>query len=347
MLHFKSEKMRIILALFTSFAVATDVASASFLRAGEDQILSVDESKADSDNEDASLLGRVLSGPARRLHGVWYWLDVSRPVRVVPVSRSEDLVETAIDSGLSTLVELLGVADLTEVLQSEGPLTLMAPTNSAFNALPAATLAALRANTTLLANILSYHVLPFQELRTIGNQWRGGGPFPTAAQGGPGVTTSRYRAGRRGPLVKKVNGARVVTSDILASNGVLHIIDSVLLPPEGTTPPVASPSATAAPGPADGATPAPGPAGGATPAPGPAGGATPAPGPAPGPGTPAPGPGTPAPGPGTPAPGPDTPAPGPATPAPGPATPAPGPATPAPGPATPAPGPATPAPGPA
>ena len=83
-------------------------------------------------------------------------------------------------------------------------------------------------NSTGLADVLGYHVLSGEELRTIGNDWRGGGPFETVSGGT--VRTKRYRAGRRGPLVKKVNGATVLVSDISASNGVVQIIDAVLLP---------------------------------------------------------------------------------------------------------------------
>ena len=164
---------------------------------------------------------------------VYYVPPPPRPVYRPPPPPS-DIVDTAVSNGLTTLVELVQAAGLEDTLRGDGPFTVFAPTNAAFSALPAATLDALTANATSgdLANILLYHVLPGQSLRTIGNAWRNGGPFTTATTtAATNVTTSRYRQTARGPLVKKVNDANVVVSDVSTSNGVVHVIDALLLPP--------------------------------------------------------------------------------------------------------------------
>ncbi|CAB9504515.1 beta-induced protein ig-h3 [Seminavis robusta] len=204
-----------LLRLIVAIVVSLELARGSSLR------ISGENEQFDLANGDGSKEA-VQKAPSRDL-GVWRWFygPPSQP----------DIVETAIDAGLSTLVNLVGIAGLVDLLKGDGPFTVMAPTNQAFEALPAATVDLLKANMTALVNVLSYHVLPFQELRTFGNPWRSGGPFPTALANG-NVTTSRKRSGRTGPLVKKVNGATVLESDVVAENGIVHVIDRVLIPTE-------------------------------------------------------------------------------------------------------------------
>merc|ERR1711920_1164651 len=130
---------------------------------------------------------------------------------------------------LSTLVAAVVAGDLVETLSSPGPFTVFAPTNEAFGALPAGTLDSLLKpeNKDQLVDILTYHVLPaqvlskdlkfFQSVKTVE---------------GKNVHVIRdHRGVHVGPSIhdlKKVTGA-----DNLASNGVAHIIDGVLLPPAG------------------------------------------------------------------------------------------------------------------
>lgn len=136
-------------------------------------------------------------------------------------SADTDIVSLAVQTDiLSTLVAAVQAADLVEVLQSEGPFTVFAPTNEAFAALPEGTLESLllEENKDMLISILTYHVVPGKVMSTDLSD----GMSAETVQGsnvtvgvGDGVT---------------VNGANVVMADVEASNGVVHIIDAVILP---------------------------------------------------------------------------------------------------------------------
>ncbi|MBD2231923.1 fasciclin domain-containing protein [Phormidium tenue FACHB-1052] len=129
----------------------------------------------------------------------------------------------ASDEDFSILVEAIEAADLTETLSASGPVTVFAPTNEAFEALPEGTLdeLLLPENQDLLRQVLTYHVLqdevPAAEVTT--------GEVPTAA----GTPVSIQVDDATGEVM--VNEAMVVTPDIQASNGVIHAIDAVILPP--------------------------------------------------------------------------------------------------------------------
>jgi uncharacterized surface protein with fasciclin (FAS1) repeats len=121
----------------------------------------------------------------------------------------------------STLVTAIEAADLEDTLSGEGPFTVFAPTNDAFDALPEGTLNAVLADRELLTSILTYHVVsgevPASEVVEL-----------TQATTVNGETvTVRTENG-----TVFINDARVTTTDIQASNGVIHVIDAVLLPPE-------------------------------------------------------------------------------------------------------------------
>jgi uncharacterized surface protein with fasciclin (FAS1) repeats len=132
-----------------------------------------------------------------------------------------DIVSLAVQTDiLSTLVAAVQAAGLVDVLQSDGPFTVFAPTNEAFAALPEGTVESLllEENRDLLISILTYHVVPGKVMSTDLSD----GLTATTVQGGDvtigigdGVT---------------VNGANVVMADVEASNGVVHIIDAVILP---------------------------------------------------------------------------------------------------------------------
>lgn len=136
-------------------------------------------------------------------------------------STDTDIVSLAVQTDiLSTLVAAVQAADLVEVLQSEGPFTVFAPTNEAFAALPEGTVESLllEENRDMLIAILTYHVVPGKVMSTDLSD----GMSAETVQGGDvtigvgdGVT---------------VNGANVVMADVEASNGVVHIIDAVILP---------------------------------------------------------------------------------------------------------------------
>lgn len=121
----------------------------------------------------------------------------------------------------STLVTALSAAGLVETLQGPGPFTVFAPTNEAFAALPAGVLdkLLLPENKEALTKILTYHVLPREVMAADiadGNAATVEG-LTVALSTADGVT---------------VNGAKVVTADVVASNGVIHAIDAVILPPD-------------------------------------------------------------------------------------------------------------------
>jgi uncharacterized surface protein with fasciclin (FAS1) repeats len=140
----------------------------------------------------------------------------------VPMSSEPDIVDIASSNDdFSTLVAAVSAAGLVETLKGDGPFTVFAPTNAAFAALPAGTVEDLLKpeNKEKLIAVLTYHVVP-------------------------GAVTSDMLAGKRmdvatvqgqtvhidGRMGVKVNKSRVTTADIIASNGVIHVIDKVLLP---------------------------------------------------------------------------------------------------------------------
>ncbi|HOT78721.1 MAG TPA: fasciclin domain-containing protein [Microthrixaceae bacterium] len=125
----------------------------------------------------------------------------------------------------STLVDLVGKAGLAEALSGEGPFTVFAPTNEAFAKVDAATLEALAADPTgALADVLKLHVvsgkiMAADAVAAAGTsiETLGGGKLKVEVNGGE-VT---------------VGGAKVVTTDIVASNGVIHVLDSVITAANG------------------------------------------------------------------------------------------------------------------
>jgi transforming growth factor-beta-induced protein len=133
-----------------------------------------------------------------------------------------DIVDTAIAAGnFTTLVAAVEAAGLVETLKGEGPFTVFAPTDEAFAALPAGTLDTLLADPSGdLTQILLYHVVPGAVMAADVTD----SLEATTVQGSP-VT---FTAGADGVMI---NDATIVTTDIAASNGVIHVIDAVLLPP--------------------------------------------------------------------------------------------------------------------
>lgn len=135
---------------------------------------------------------------------------------------SKDIVETAVAAGsFTTLVAAVQAAGLVETLQSPGPFTVFAPTDEAFAKLPAGTVESLLLpeNKDTLVSILTYHVVA--------------GNYPASSLVGKrGALTSvqgqgLHIDGRNGVTVEN---ATVITPDVMASNGVIHVIDSVMLP---------------------------------------------------------------------------------------------------------------------
>merc|ERR1712048_1482483 len=135
---------------------------------------------------------------------------------------------------LSTLVSAVVAADLADTLSGKGSFTLFAPTNEAFNALPAGTLDNLMkpANKAELADILTYHVLPEQALS------KDLAPFQAVKTVEGNLLHIQKWGGnvKVGSSLESKDLRNVVKADNLASNGVAHIIDGVLLPPASPAP---------------------------------------------------------------------------------------------------------------
>ena len=133
---------------------------------------------------------------------------------------SMDLVHTAYKTNLRTLVAAIDAADLTETLMNGGPFTVFAPTDEAFAELPEGTLDSLLRpeNKSKLAAILTYHVVPGKVMAVDVVKLNS-----ATTVNGQNVTIDT------GDGVK-VDDANVIRTDILAKNGVIHIIDKVILP---------------------------------------------------------------------------------------------------------------------
>jgi len=134
----------------------------------------------------------------------------------------KNIVELAAETpALSTLVKAVQSADLVEVLQSEGPFTVFAPTNEAFEALPEGALENLLKpeNKDQLVKVLTYHVVPSAVLST----GLSDGMSVATVEGG-NITVDISDNG------VQINDANVVSADIEATNGVVHVIDKVILP---------------------------------------------------------------------------------------------------------------------
>ena len=132
-----------------------------------------------------------------------------------------DIVETAINAGsFGTLVAAVQAADLVETLQGAGPYTVVAPTDDAFAALPAGLVDCLllEENVDALASILKYHVI--SGAVTSGDLTAG----DVETVQGETVTVDVTDG-------VKFNNATVLTADVTASNGVIHVIDAVIVPP--------------------------------------------------------------------------------------------------------------------
>lgn len=136
--------------------------------------------------------------------------------------KSGDIVSVAAGAGqFKTLIAAVKAAGLVETLQGEGPFTVFAPTDEAFAKLPKGTLDALLADKAKLAAILTYHVVPGKVMAA--DIVKMGGATPTTVNGDEVDIT--LRGGK-----VYVDAARVATADIQASNGVIHVIDAVILP---------------------------------------------------------------------------------------------------------------------
>jgi uncharacterized surface protein with fasciclin (FAS1) repeats len=142
--------------------------------------------------------------------------ESTRPVTTM------DIIDTAISAGdFNTLVAAVKAADLVSTLKGPGPFTVFAPTDAAFAKLPAGTVQSLLLpeNKQKLASILTYHVVPGKvtaaDVAKLSSAKTVNGQSLSVKTAGGGVT---------------IDDAKVIKTDILCSNGVIHVIDAVVLP---------------------------------------------------------------------------------------------------------------------
>ncbi len=134
------------------------------------------------------------------------------------LAQAKDIVDTAVSAGsFKTLATALQAAGLVDTLKGKGPFTVFAPTDAAFAKIPKADLDALLADKAKLTAVLTYHVVPgavmAKDVKAGKVKTVQGSELTLATTGG--VT---------------VDGAKVTQADIVADNGVIHVIDSVVLP---------------------------------------------------------------------------------------------------------------------
>jgi uncharacterized surface protein with fasciclin (FAS1) repeats len=144
---------------------------------------------------------------------------------IIDVCRSKnkmDIVEIAINNPrFSTLVNALQAANLVDTLKGKGPFTVFAPTNDAFNKLPENTLNSLLQDEKKLTEILSYHIV-YGKIES--KDLKNGQKIKTVL--GKDLTINF-------DMIFKINDAKLLNSDVQAENGIIHIIDSVMIPPAG------------------------------------------------------------------------------------------------------------------
>lgn len=138
-------------------------------------------------------------------------------------AKASDIVDTAVSAGsFKTLVAAVTAADLVSTLKSDGPFTVFAPTDEAFAKLPAGSLESLLKpeNKGKLVAILTYHVVP--------------GKVMAADIAGKSLMVATVQGSKMSVNAQKgvmVDKATVIKADVMTSNGVIHVIDTVIMPP--------------------------------------------------------------------------------------------------------------------
>ena len=162
-------------------------------------------------------------------------MDSSNPmVGGAPMYKSKDIVDNAVNSAdHTTLVAAVKAAGLVDTLKGKGPFTVFAPTNSAFEKLPAGTVDTLlkTENKGMLTNVLTYHVIAGRlDSRAIAKKVQAGNgkAWFKSVNGG---TLTAWMDGNTLVLTDEKGGqSRVTIADVYQSNGVIHVVDTVLLP---------------------------------------------------------------------------------------------------------------------
>jgi uncharacterized surface protein with fasciclin (FAS1) repeats len=176
--------------------------------------------------------------PASTDMGMTPTAPMAPPMAATPAMASKDIVQTAMsERRFSTLVGLLKKANLVDTLKGPGPFTVFAPTDAAFRKLPKGTLKNL--TTDQLTKILTYHVIPAKVDAATAMAMTSPTSPPTVEGSTLQVTT------QNGTVM--INDAKVTQADIMATNGIIHAIDTVLMPPDLTTDTAATPAMPAPP----------------------------------------------------------------------------------------------------
>lgn len=152
---------------------------------------------------------------------VWFTCEPRR-LSAADTDGAKDIVDTAVAAGdFDTLVVAVKAAELVDTLKGSGPFTVFAPTDKAFEKVPKDQLEALLKDKEKLQGVLTYHVVPGKVMAADVVKLKSA----KTVQGEP--VQINVQDGK-----VKVNGANVVKADIACSNGVIHVIDAVLLPPD-------------------------------------------------------------------------------------------------------------------
>jgi uncharacterized surface protein with fasciclin (FAS1) repeats len=160
--------------------------------------------------------------------------ETTKMVGGAPMYPSKDIIDNAVNSkDHTTLVAAVKAAGLVDTLKGSGPFTVFAPTNDAFAQLPAGTVDTLlkAENKPVLTKVLTYHVVPGRvDARALAQQIQAGGGKAMLKTASGGTLTATMS----GPNVMitddKGGAATVTTADVYQSNGVIHVVNKVLLP---------------------------------------------------------------------------------------------------------------------
>ena len=152
-----------------------------------------------------------------------------------PMYRSKDIVDNAVNSAdHTTLVAAVKAAGLVETLKSRGPFTVFAPTNAAFDKLPSGTVETLLKpeNKAMLSKVLTYHVVAGRyDAKKIMQLIKKGGGAATLRTVSGGTLTARMNGMNGITLTDEKGGtSNVTTANVYQSNGVIHVVDTVLMP---------------------------------------------------------------------------------------------------------------------
>ncbi|MES2185713.1 MAG: fasciclin domain-containing protein [Pseudomonadota bacterium] len=162
--------------------------------------------------------------------------SMTDPVMVggAPMYANKDIIDNAVNSkDHTTLVAAVKAAGLVDTLKGPGPFTVFAPTNAAFAMLPAGTVDTLLmpANKPMLTKVLTYHVVPGRiDAMALSRMIRDGNGRATLKTASGGTLTASMRGNDIVITDAKGGMALVTTSNVYQSNGVIHVVDHVLLP---------------------------------------------------------------------------------------------------------------------